>query len=276
MPSIETVFKSNNGSRGIMFSVTAKKNITITELWSAFRITGTQNVDIYVRDGGHAKGEAGWVKIKSGALAYVINIGEGFITRIATTLAVDIKAGKTKGFAITTPTDSAIGYSSSSTDFSNDDATIVNGVGFSTLSTYFNYPRILNGRVVYNLTEEPPTQPGDITGIQESLYLTSESIRMNWGASTIQSVAAITYDADIYDGNTWTSVATNVSEVSTSIVIPSRINTDKAKIRVQAKDTVGNKSPYKESQTFSAYERMLLIQDKDTVKAYKNGLWKSI
>ncbi|MFE5391901.1 hypothetical protein [Bacillus thuringiensis] len=276
MPSIETVFKSNNGSRGIMFSVTAKKNITITELWSAFRITGTQNVDIYVRDGGHAKGEAGWVKIKSGALAYVINIGEGFITRIATTLAVDIKAGKTKGFAITTPTDSAIGYSSSSTDFSNDDATIVNGVGFSTLSTYFNYPRILNGRVVYNLTEEPPTQPGDITGIQESLYLTSESIRMNWGASTIQSVAAITYDADIYDGNTWTSVATNVSEVSTSIVIPSRINTDKAKIRVQAKDTVGNKSPYKESQTFSVYEKMLIVQDGDTVKSYKDGVWKVI
>lgn len=126
------------------------------------------------------------------------------------------------------------------------------------------------------IMNQPPTQPGEINGIQEPLYLTNESIQLNWGASTDPEKDAITYDVDIYDGNTWVSVATNVSEISSSIVIPSHINTDKSKIRVQGRDAVGNRSPYKESQTFSIYDKMLLVQDGDMVKTYKDGIWKVI
>lgn len=128
----------------------------------------------------------------------------------------------------------------------------------------------------YSEGNEPPTQPGEITGIQDTLYLTSESIQLDWGASTSQIGAPITYDIDIYDGSAWLSVANSVSDISISVIIPRHINTDNAKIRVQAKDTVGNKSPYKESQDFSIYDKMLLIRDRETVKSYKNGIWKTI
>lgn len=123
---------------------------------------------------------------------------------------------------------------------------------------------------------QPPTTPGDITGIQESLYVAGESIKLSWGASTDQEGDSITYDIDVYNGSSWVSVATNISDISIPIVVPSNINTANAKIRVQAKDAVGNKSPYKESQDFSIYDKMLLIRDGDTVKSYKNGIWKTI
>ncbi|WP_255292926.1 hypothetical protein [Bacillus toyonensis] len=276
MPYIETVFKANNGSKGIMFSVTAKKNITITELWSAFRIKGTQNVDIYVRDGGHAKGEAGWVKIKSGALAYVLNVGEGSITRIATTLAVDIKAGETKGFAITTPTVSAIGYSSSSTDFSNDDATIVNGVGFSTLGTYFNYPRILNGRVVYNLTKEPPTEPSlTKQPISKSMNLSNEIVSLEWTASTDSEGNPITYEIDLYNGSTWASIAKNIMDTNYDCILPS-VTTDKAQLRIRATDSENSASEYTLSNVFSVAKQLYVIKDGNTNKSYKNGNWEFI
>ncbi|MED1301851.1 hypothetical protein P4U65_14965 [Bacillus pacificus] len=126
------------------------------------------------------------------------------------------------------------------------------------------------------IENQPPTQPGDITGIKEPLYVAGESIKLSWGASTDQEGDSITYDIDVYNGSSWVSVATNISDISILIVVPSNINTANAKIRVQAKDTVGNQSPYKESQDFSIYDKMLLIRDGDTVKSYKNGIWKII
>ena len=274
MPYIETTTKAGNGNKTIMFPVTAHKNIIITELWNLFRNTGNTVVDIYVREGGAKTGQDGWVRIKSDISMNVLTANS--ITRIPANLKVNIKAGETKGFTITSSSIN-VGYTDSSTSYSSDDATISKGSGFGGFTAGgYNTPRVFNGRVYYELADQPPTQPGDITGIQEPLYLTSENIQFNWGTSTSQNGSAITYDIDIYDGSSWVSVATNVSEASTSIVIPSHINTDSAKIRVQAKDTSGNKSPYKESQTFSIYDKVLLVRDGDIVKSYKDGIWKVI
>ncbi|MBJ7935653.1 hypothetical protein GH870_10820 [Bacillus thuringiensis] len=275
MPYIETINKGGNGNRGVMFSITTNKDIFVTGFSTYFRIRGVAYVDIYVRDGGYAKGAGGWVKIISNVPTNVIDNNKVY-TEIPAKLKVKIKSGETKGFALVTPSGSNIAYSDGDTSFSNDDVTLINGAGFSTLSSGFSERRIFNGRVDYELDNDPPTQPGEITGIQETLYLTSESIQLYWGTSTSQIGAPITYDIDIYDGSAWLSLATSVSDISTSIIIPRHINTDNAKIRVQAKDTVGNKSPYKESKDFSVYDKMLLIRDGETVKSYENGNWKSI
>lgn len=273
MPYIETIINPTNGMSGIMFSITAKKNIVVTGLWSAFRGTGNNSVDIHVRDGGFINSSNGWTKIKSGILTSVER--HSFI-KIPTSLKVNIKSGETKGFAIV-GTNINVGYSDGSTSYDNDDVILKNGIGFGGFgSGGYNIGRIFNGRVDYELDQQPPTQPGDISGIQEPLYLTNERIQLNWGASISQKGDTITYDVDMYNGSSWASMATNVSGTSVSIKIPSHINTDSAKIRVQAKDTSGIKSPYKESRTLSVYERLSFVQDGDTVKSYKDGIWKSI
>ncbi|MEB9509599.1 hypothetical protein P4I85_14470 [Bacillus cereus] len=273
MPYIETIMKPVNGMSGIMFSITAKKDIFVTGLWSVFRGEGNNSIDIHIRDGGFINSSSGWTKIKSGILT---NVERNSLIKIPTSLKVNIKSGETKGFAIV-GTNINVGYSNGSTSYDNDDVILKNGIGFGGFGgSGYNIGRIFIGRVDYELDNDPPTQPGEITGIQETLYLTSESIQLDWGASTSQIGAPITYDIDIYDGSAWLSVATSVSDISISVIIPRHINTDNAKIRVQAKDTVGNKSPYKESQDFSIYDKMLLIRDGETVKSYKNGMWKTI
>ncbi|HDX9674004.1 TPA: hypothetical protein ROY08_001261 [Bacillus cereus] len=150
----------------------------------------------------------------------------------------------------------------------------MSGGGTTGISSVSNADKCISIAIV--TMNQPPTQPGDITGIQESLYVAGESIKLSWGASTDQEGDSITYDIDVYNGSSWVPVATNISDISIPIVVPSNINTANAKIRVQAKDTIGNKSPYKESQNFSIYDKMLLIRDGDTVKSYKNGIWKII
>lgn len=273
MPYIETVINPTNGMSGIMFSITAKKNIVVTGLWSAFRGAGNNSVDIHVRDGGFINSSNGWTKIKSGILTRVER--NSFI-KIPTNLKINIKSGETKGFAIV-GTNINVGYSDGSTSYDNDDVILKNGIGFGGFgSGGYNIGRIFNGRVDYELDQQPPTQPGNISGIQEPLYLTNERIQLNWGASISPKGDTITYDIDVYNGSSWISVVTNVSGISASVMIPSNINTDTVRIRVQAKDASGNKSPYKESQTFSAYDKMLIVQDGDTVKSYKNGIWKTI
>lgn len=274
MPYIETIINPNNGMSGIMFSVTAKKDINIKYLWSVFRGLGNDNIDIYIRDGGHVASAKGWTQIKSGFPMYIGSNASP--TKIPTSLNIKMKSGEVKGFAIVSkPID--VGYTNGQNSYANDDVDLSSGVGFGGFgSGSYNTGRIFNGRVDYELDQQPPTQPGDISGIQEPLYLTNERIQLNWGASISQKGDTITYDIDMYNGSSWVSVVTNVSGISASVMIPSNINTDTARIRVQAKDASGNKSPYKESQTFSVYDKMLIVQDGDTVKSYKNGIWKSI
>lgn len=158
MPYIKTINKGGNGNSGVMFSVTANKDIFVTGFSTYFKIRGVAYVDIYVRDGGYAKGAGGWVKIVSNVPTNVIDNNKVY-TEIPAKLKVKIKSGEIKGFALVTPAGSNMAYSNGDTSFSNDDVTLINGAGFSTLSSGFSERRIFNGRVDYKLDNDPPTQP---------------------------------------------------------------------------------------------------------------------
>lgn len=124
----------------------------------------------------------------------------------------------------------------------------------------------------------PPTVPANIkvTPSANNVYLTGETISISWDASTDPDGDVVMYDVDFYNGSSWVSVASKITDLSADYVLPNGLNTATAKIRVRAVDNKTAASAYQESPVFTVQKQLLLIQDGDSMKAYANGAWTSI
>lgn len=80
---------------------------------------------------------------------------------------------------------------------------------------------------------------------------------------------------ELYNGSDWVSVESSVTVNSYATILPS-LDTDKAQFRVRAKDNKGGKSDYTLGNVFTIATRLLLVQDNNIVKSYKDGVWKAI
>ncbi|MFE5391913.1 fibronectin type III domain-containing protein [Bacillus thuringiensis] len=124
----------------------------------------------------------------------------------------------------------------------------------------------------------PPTVPTNlkVTASANSVYLTGETITVSWNASTDPEGDAITYDVDFYNGSSWVSVASKITDVSVEYKLPDGLNITNAKIRVRAVDNNTAASTYQESAAFTVRKQLLLIEDGEVIKTYKDGDWISI
>ncbi|MGX5491846.1 hypothetical protein [Bacillus thuringiensis] len=126
-------------------------------------------------------------------------------------------------------------------------------------------------------TNIPPTQPGEFTMYpsQNSMNLSSEIVELQWGVSIDKNEDPITYTLEIYNGVTWITVASNIITTSYSTILPT-LDTDKAQFRVKAVDSKAGQSNYTLGNVFTIANCLLLVQDNDIVKSFKDGVWKSI
>ncbi|MES9780217.1 MULTISPECIES: fibronectin type III domain-containing protein [Bacillus cereus group] len=124
----------------------------------------------------------------------------------------------------------------------------------------------------------PPTVPTNlkISPSENNVYLTGETISISWAASTDPEGDAITYDVDFYNGSSWVSVTSKITDLSVEYILPSGLNITTAKVRVRAVDNKASASSYQESEVFTVRKQLLLVQDGDNVKTYSNGVWTSI
>lgn len=128
------------------------------------------------------------------------------------------------------------------------------------------------------LDSRPPTVPANlkVSPSANNVYLTGETISISWDASTDPDGDVVMYDVDFYNGSSWVSVASKITDLSADYVLPNGLNTATAKIRVRAVDNKTAASAYQESEVFTARKQLLLIQDGDSMKTYANGAWTSI
>ena len=138
-----------------------------------------------------------------------------------------------------------------------------------------------HGYVMIQLVEldtRPPTTPTNlkISPSANNVYLTGETISISWDASTDPDGDAVMYDVDLYNGSSWVSVASKITSLSKDYVLPNGLNTTAAKIRVRAIDNKTAASAYQESPVFTVRKQLLLVQDGDIIKTYKDGVWQTI
>lgn len=118
----------------------------------------------------------------------------------------------------------------------------------------------------------PPTKPGKPSIVEH--LLTGETLTTSWTPSTIETNEEIAYKIELYNGNAWIEINT-INTNSYSFIIPNGINTNNAKIRITALSQ-NSSSETSESDIFIISKQLLLIQDGDIIKTYKNGAWQTI
>ena len=141
-------------------------------------------------------------------------------------------------------------------------------------SPVYTVPWVLIG---YNAGNEPPTKPESFVKqpTVSSVNLSGESVQLEWTASTDKEGDTISYEVELYNGSAWVSVESNVTTNSYSAILPS-LDTDKAQFRVRATDDKGGQSDYTLGNGFTIATKLALIQDGDTVLAYKDNMWKIV
>lgn len=127
------------------------------------------------------------------------------------------------------------------------------------------------------LDSRPPTTPTNlkISPSANNVYLTGETLSISWDASTDPDGDTVMYDVDFYNGSSWVSVASKITDLSVDYVLPS-LDITTAKIRVRAIDNKTAASAYQESPVFTVRKQLLLVQDGDIIKTYKDGVWQTI
>ncbi|MBJ7935654.1 MULTISPECIES: fibronectin type III domain-containing protein [Bacillus cereus group] len=108
-----------------------------------------------------------------------------------------------------------------------------------------------------------------------SVNLSDETVEIQWDESTDPEGDTVSYEIEMFNGSTWSPVALNVTTTYYSATLP-KLDTDKAQFRVRAVDSKGGKSDYTLGNVFTIATRLLLVQDNNIVKSFKDGVWKTI
>ncbi|MDP2388072.1 MAG: hypothetical protein Q8M29_16980, partial [Bacteroidota bacterium] len=153
-PTLATSYASNNGSRGVMFNITATNGITITSFDANLYGGTTATYEIYYKSGSYVGSEtnaAAWTLAGTVNSLYVA--ANNVPTPIPITLNVYIPPGNTYGFYVTNTASGGVNYTSSATTnitlASDANMTVVGGVGKSyPFGSTYSY-RLFNGTVHY-------------------------------------------------------------------------------------------------------------------------------
>ncbi|MBL7773041.1 MAG: hypothetical protein JNM95_09280 [Chitinophagaceae bacterium] len=152
-----TTLQSNNGNAGVVFDVTTLKPLTITGVKMNI-VSGTQ-AEVWYKAGGYGNANltssVGWTKL--GATVAITPAGQDLLTDIPITLNLTLPSGTTYGIAIVT--DGSVRYTNGTavgnTYASSMDMTIKEGHGGSGIGgtfSFINSPRVFNGQLEYNAT----------------------------------------------------------------------------------------------------------------------------
>lgn len=109
--SLTTTFEGGNNNTGIMFDVTAVKNLTIDSIQFSFSSTGTSNVEIYTKTGTHVGFEANaaaWTLVSSGSVT--ATEVKTPLTPLLLAVPTEIEAGNKQAFYIRRVTGDSIAY----------------------------------------------------------------------------------------------------------------------------------------------------------------------
>jgi PQQ-like domain len=132
---------------------------------------------------------------------------------------------------------------------------------------------------VYNVGggNKPPSESSFLNQPDANeVCLSGETISLSWSVSTDDEGDSISYKLEFYNGSSWQTVSTGINGTDYNFVLPSNLNVDNAKFRLTAIDSNAGQSSPVESNTFKIRKQLLLIQDGDIIKTYKNGEWQNI
>lgn len=163
--SLTTTFASNNGLDGNMFDVTAANDIRVVSV-DCNAYAGSVTIEVYTVPGGyggHETNAGAWTLRGSGTTT---SAGTDQPTPIPFALDIEIAAGETLGFYVTS-TGSGMRYTDgtgSSPAASNDDLAIYEGRGVDYPFGTSYSPRTWNGTIYYEADSGTPYCFADLTG----------------------------------------------------------------------------------------------------------------
>jgi hypothetical protein len=149
-----------------------------------------------------------------------------------------------------------------------------------TVSTALNHPTSIKtlGSTYWDTNPNTaPTQPGVFTEhpVANSVSMTGETVQLEWGTSTDPEGDSFTYALEFYNGSSWQVIASGLNVTSYNYTLPS-VDASIAQFRVKAVDSSGAESSYRVSNAFKVRKYLLLIQDGDMVKTFKDGNWQTV
>jgi hypothetical protein len=126
-------------------------------------------------------------------------------------------------------------------------------------------------------TNKAPTTPGVFTVQPEplSVNLAGETVSVEWGASTDADGDTVKYDLEFYNGSSYITIASDLTSRSYNYTLPS-VDVNIALFRVRAVDSNGAMSSYRTSNNFQVRKYLLLIQDGQELKTFKDGNWQIV
>jgi hypothetical protein len=217
--SLLTTLTSNNGAAGNMFDITALSNITINAFDMNINGTTTATVEVWYRTGsfvGFETSNAGWTQILT---TTVTGMGSGNLTTVPSTLNLNVPAGQTYAFYVTTNGGPSVRYTNGTTlgslYTSNADLQFFEGKGGGYFSVT-NSPRVWNGQIRY-------TKAGCVSPrIPVTLTVTPfPTVTIAPTATTICLGSSITFTASGAQTYSWSSGATTSVTVESPTITTS-------------------------------------------------------
>ena len=202
---ITTTTLSGNNHRGNMFTIIAKENVIIRSFDAS--PMGNTTMEIYTRPGSYAGfggSSDGWTLLGTAPITYT-----GGLTRVDIPVNVEIRAGETQAFYVTSAVTggTSLNYSNGTSEGAVyvEDANLqfTQGVGleypFSNGTGAFYTPRIWNGAIHYDVNN-----PLDSTGVtydnvvaQGVMFDVDGIAKTDMGGILVELVAG-THDVDVY------------------------------------------------------------------------------
>lgn len=196
--SLQTTLIGGNGQSGNMFDITALNNVQINGFDMNIQGTTASTVEVWYRPGsfvGFESSNVGWTQVLT---TTVTGMGTGTLTPVPGSFAVNVPAGQTYAFYVTTNGGPTVAYTNGTTVgnvyASNSDMQFKEGNGGGYFAVTFT-PRIFNGVIRYK-------KPG----------CSSPRVPVTVGVTNSPSVAAIGFS--ICAGQTTSVIANGATSYS--------------------------------------------------------------
>lgn len=195
--SLQTTMIAGNGQSGNMFDITALNNIEVNGFDMHLSATGVSTIEVWYRPGtfvGFESSNVGWTQALT---TTVTSAGPGMLTNIPGSFTVNVPAGQTYAFYVTTNGGPGVSYTNGTAVgnvyASNADLQFKEGNGGGYFAVTFT-PRVFNGVIRYG---KPGCSSGRIpvtVGVVNSPSVAATSFSICAGQTTsVAATGATTY-----------------------------------------------------------------------------------
>lgn len=212
--SLQTTMIGGNGQSGNMFDITAVNNVQINGFDMNIQGTTTSTIEVWYRSGsfvGFESSNVGWTQVLT---TTVTGMGTGTLTPVPGSFVVNIPAGQTYAFYVTTNGGPTVAYTNGTAVgnvyASNSDLQFKEGNGGGYFAVTFT-PRIFNGVIRYSKPGCPSPRIPVTIGVVNSPVVTATGFSICAG----QTTSVIANGASTYSWNTGAS--TQAISVSPSV-----------------------------------------------------------